>query len=104
MRLTRWATPLAAMLVIGSLAAGGLAYGANSCARECSADYRADVCACHQIGAEDDGGDNRTCVQEARDDYGTCLGDCFDPLEPIVRNNAVSGWKAQETPEAFRMD
>jgi hypothetical protein len=58
----------------------GRAYSANSCSGECSADYRADVSTCQQIGAEDSCGDNQACAQEASDDHDACLRDCSDPL------------------------
>jgi hypothetical protein len=75
MRLAILAVPLAASLIFA-----GSAYCASSCARECSADYRADVWTCQAIGADDSAGNNGACVQEAGDDYDTCVRDCADPL------------------------
>ena len=77
-------TILAVALTISAMAASP-AFCASSCSRECSADYRADICACQEIGAEDSGGNSKACDQEASDDYGTCLNDCSDPLSLNLR-------------------
>lgn len=76
MRVTILTISLAISVIFSSAA-----FGASSCARECSADYRTDVWTCHTIGADDAIGGHQDCVQAAGDDYDTCLRDCLDPLQ-----------------------
>lgn len=55
------------------------------CSRECAEDYRSDVNFCQTIAGNDPADYDFSCVQNARDDYHTCVDDCSDPFEISTR-------------------
>jgi hypothetical protein len=76
MRPSFFAVPLA----VAALLVARSAYCAGSCGHECSREYRDDVLICQTITDEKWGGEDKTCVDNARDDYDRCVQDCTDPL------------------------
>jgi hypothetical protein len=55
------------------------------CSRECAEDYRTDVNFCQTITGNDPADYDFSCVNNARDDYRTCVDDCSDPLDLSMR-------------------
>ncbi|HUN57421.1 MAG TPA: hypothetical protein VMU41_04855 [Candidatus Binataceae bacterium] len=59
---------------------------AAKCSCECADEYRSDVDLCQTVTKNDPIDDDvRSCVENARDDYNTCVRDCSDPLDLSMR-------------------
>jgi hypothetical protein len=75
-------------LIVGTVALLSPLYAAIAhadCSRECTEDYRSDVSFCQTINGNDPADYDFSCVQNARDDYSTCVRDCSDPLNLSMR-------------------
>lgn len=73
---------LSLILAIAALAMPLFAAVAHAeCSRECADDYRSDVNFCQTVTGDDPADYGPSCVQNARDDYSTCVNDCSDPLD-----------------------
>ena len=71
-----WSAVLAgyALVMLGALAPGGTLV---KCNQQCDAGYSADVDDCRfQFNTPADADDLTDCIQQARDDYRSCLDDC----------------------------
>lgn len=53
-----------------------------TCGEECDEQYSSDVDDCHSNYGDDpaDADDLASCIQDARDNYGSCLDDCARPV------------------------
>jgi hypothetical protein len=53
-----------------------------TCGEECDQQYSSDVDDCHSNYGDDpaDAEDLASCIQDARDNYGSCLDDCASPV------------------------
>jgi hypothetical protein len=70
--------PAAAAFVLATLAMVLPSAAIAGCGEECDARYSSDIDDCRsQYGADPaDAGDLASCIQDARDDYRSCLDDC----------------------------
>ncbi|HTT76629.1 MAG TPA: hypothetical protein VMF50_11715 [Candidatus Binataceae bacterium] len=77
MRLNLIAASVAIALAIPLFAAKA---HAARCDCECTNEYRSDINFCQTVAGIDRLDNDRSCFQNARDDYRTCVDDCSDPL------------------------
>jgi hypothetical protein len=64
------------------LTPAGLNKAVAACGEACDTAYQSDVASCHtQFSDPDDADDLANCIQEARDDYRSCVEDCADQTD-----------------------
>ncbi|MGB8684434.1 MAG: hypothetical protein WCD12_16225 [Candidatus Binatus sp.] len=77
-------TKLLVMISITIIVAFGLPNKLNAaCGEDCDSAYQSDVQSCHIMYGDDpeDADELSTCIQDARDDYRSCVEDCADQAD-----------------------
>jgi hypothetical protein len=64
-----------------------------TCGEECDGQYASEIDDCHSQYGDDprDADDLTNCIQEARDDYRSCLNDCAGAAISIPRRWGLAG-------------
>jgi hypothetical protein len=88
MRNTIVSTCVLVMLTIVSPGAANA-----TCGEECDGQYASEIDDCHSQYGDDprDADDLTNCIQEARDDYRSCLDDCASAAISIPRRRGLAG-------------